>query len=385
MNVDACWCSSTNIQIFICKIHINMVCSPVTAQISQNGSRLEACLQNRRLVSQGRSQSSFVRVLNTQKLINKCYRGIDGARGQAVSSQGVAAAVAQQAETGQIQFAKYHGLGNDFVLIDNRHTTEPVLTPEQSEKLCDRNFGIGGDGVIFALPPQQPGSDLTMRIYNSDGSEPEMCGNGIRCLARFIADVDGASPGQEYKIDTLAGLIQPVMQDDGQVRVDMGSPILEAAQIPTTLQPNADGNAVIAQTLEVDGHEYTVSCVSMGNPHALVYSMDGAPIKLDAVNLFHVGPLFESHSVFPAKTNTEFVEILSPSHVKMMVWERGAGRTLACGTGACATVVAGVLEGKILRKCRVDLPGGPLFIEWDEKSNKIYMTGPAEFVFAGTL
>jgi diaminopimelate epimerase len=165
----------------------------------------------------------------------------------------------------------------------------------------------------------------------------------------------------------------------------MGSPILEAAQVPTTLEPNADGNAVIAQTLEVDGHEYTVSCVSMGNPHALVYSMDGSPIKLDAVNLFHVGPLFESHSVFPAKTNTEFVEILSPSHVKMMVWERGAGRTLACGTGACATVVAGVLESKILRNCRVDLPGGPLYIEWDEKSNKIYMTGPAEFVFAGTL
>ena len=295
------------------------------------------------------------------------------------------AAVAQAQQT--IPFMKYHGLGNDFILIDNRQEIEPVLTPAQAEKLCDRNFGIGGDGVIFALPPQQDGSDFTMRIYNSDGSEPEMCGNGIRCLARFIADIDGAEAGQEYKIDTLAGLIQPVMQDDGQVRVDMGCPILEGSKVPTTLSPNSSAvaGAVIAQELEVDGRVYSVSCVSMGNPHALVYSVDNQPIKLDDIDLFRVGPIFESHPVFPAKTNTEFVEILSPSHVKMMVWERGAGRTLACGTGACATVVAGVLEGKIDRKCQVDLPGGPLYIEWDESSNTIYMTGPAELVFHGSL
>lgn len=297
----------------------------------------------------------------------------------------VVAGAAPVTADGVVLFKKYHGLGNDFVLIDNRHSDEPVLTPEQAERLCDRNFGIGGDGVIFALPPQQTGSDLTMRIYNSDGSEPEMCGNGIRCLAKFIADIDGAVAGQEYKIDTLAGLIQPVMQEDGQVRVDMGCPILEAEAIPTTLASNYDGQGVVAQSLEVGGKTYSVTCVSMGNPHALVYSVDGAPITLDAVDLFSVGPVFESHPVFPAKTNTEFVEVVSPSHVKMMVWERGAGRTLACGTGACATVVAGVLEGKTDRNCRVDLPGGPLYIEWDESSNKIYMTGPAEFVFEGVL
>lgn len=287
-------------------------------------------------------------------------------------------------DTVGIQFKKYHGLGNDFVLIDNRHQSEPVLSPEESCKLCDRNFGVGGDGVIFALPPTSASSDFTMRIYNSDGSEPEMCGNGIRCLARFVADLDGAQAGQEYKIDTLAGLIRPVMQADGQVRVDMGEPILEGMQVPTTLE-STRGSTVVARELEVDGRTWTVSAVSMGNPHALVYSVDGGPVKLDDVDLFRVGPMFESHPVFPAKTNTEFVEVLSPGHVRMMVWERGAGRTLACGTGACATVVAGVLEGKTDRQCRVDLPGGPLFIEWDEDTNKIFMTGPAEFVFSGGL
>jgi len=285
----------------------------------------------------------------------------------------------------RVAFKKYQGLGNDFVLIDNRHQSTPVLSPEESCKLCDRNFGVGGDGVIFALPPTASTSDFTMRIYNSDGSEPEMCGNGIRCLARFVADLDGAGAGQEYKIDTLAGLIRPVMQADGQVRVDMGEPILDGVAVPTTLEPTMEGGRVVARELEVDGRRWTVSAVSMGNPHALVYSVDGKPVRLDDVDLFRVGPMFESNTVFPAKTNTEFVEVLSPSHVRMMVWERGAGRTLACGTGACATVVAGVLEGKTDRACRVDLPGGPLFIEWEEATNKIYMTGPAEFVFSGVV
>jgi diaminopimelate epimerase len=285
-----------------------------------------------------------------------------------------------------IRFAKYQGLGNDFILIDNRHQASPVLTPEQAARMCDRNFGIGGDGVIFALPPVGD-TDLTMRIYNSDGSEPEMCGNGIRCLARFVADVDSAAASTQYKIHTLAGLIQPSMCSDGQVRVDMGEPILAAAQVPTTLQATrAEDGAVIAQKLEVAGKTWLMTCVSMGNPHAVTYSTaDRAPIDLDALDLATIGPLFEKNAVFPAKTNTEFVQILSPSHVRMIVWERGAGRTLACGTGACATVVAGVLEGKVERNCRVDLPGGPLLIEWNEESNKIYMTGPAERVFGGDL
>ena len=295
-----------------------------------------------------------------------------------------AAPVAPAASIEDIKFQKYQGLGNDFLLIDNRASDEPVLSPEQAEKLCNRNFGVGGDGVIFALSPQQEGSDFSMRIYNSDGSEPEMCGNGIRCLARFVADIDGAPAGTEYRIDTLAGLIQPVLQEDGQIRVDMGTPTLTGSAVPTTLKPT-DGDAVVAQKLAVDGREYTVTCVSMGNPHALIYSVDGGPIALDAIDLYKVGPMFEIHSVFPAKTNTEFVEIVNRNHVKMMVWERGAGRTLACGTGACATVVAGVLEGRIDRTCRVDLPGGPLLIEWDEATNKVFMTGPAEKAFSGSL
>jgi diaminopimelate epimerase len=290
-----------------------------------------------------------------------------------------------QASATPLRFAKYQGLGNDFILIDNRHTADPVLTPHQAARLCDRNFGIGGDGVIFAHPPVGA-TDLTMRIYNSDGSEPEMCGNGIRCLARFVADVDSAPPTTTYKIHTLAGLIQPAMQPDGQVRVDMGEPILSAAAVPTTLPSSRPDGAVIAQPLEVAGKTYMMTCVSMGNPHAVTYTTaDGAPIDVGALDLAGVGPLFEKNAVFPAKTNTEFVQVLTREHVRMVVWERGAGRTLACGTGACATVVAGVLEGRVERTCRVDLPGGPLLIEWNEADNRIYMTGPAERVFDGDL
>jgi len=222
-----------------------------------------------------------------------------------------------------------------------------------------------------------------MRIFNSDGSEPEMCGNGIRCLARFVADRDEVKEGVQ-KVDTLAGLIVPTLQADGMVRVDMGEPILEGSRVPTTLEPT-DGSTVLAQKLSCAGSEWTVTAVSMGNPHALVYERDGQPIAdVDALDLPTVGPQFESNAVFPARTNTEFVQVISREHVKMRVWERGAGATLACGTGACATVVAGVLEGKVDRNCRVDLPGGPLFIEWSESDNKIYMTGPAEFVFDGS-
>lgn len=286
-----------------------------------------------------------------------------------------------------IRFAKYQGLGNDFILVDNRHSQEPVLSAEQSVRLCDRNFGVGGDGVIFALPPVGE-TDFAMRIFNSDGSEPEMCGNGIRCLARFVADMDSAPRSIQYKVHTLAGLIQPALEADGQVCVDMGLPVLAGPDVPTTIPPSptrSDG-AVVAQPLEIGGKTWLMTCVSMGNPHAITYSTaDGQGIDVDTLDLAAIGPLFERHPVFPARTNTEFVTIVNRSHVKMVVWERGAGRTLACGTGACATVVAGVLEGRIDRKCRVDLPGGPLMIEWRESDGRIYMTGPAERVFAGNL
>eukprot|EP01025_Chloroclados_australasicus_P044679 TRINITY_DN48591_c0_g1_i2.p1 TRINITY_DN48591_c0_g1~~TRINITY_DN48591_c0_g1_i2.p1 ORF type:complete len:354 (-),score=35.91 TRINITY_DN48591_c0_g1_i2:163-1143(-) len=290
-----------------------------------------------------------------------------------------------------IKFSKYHGLGNDFILIDNRHQQDPVITEQQAVQICNRNFGVGADGVIFALPPEN-GTDFTMRIFNSDGSEPEMCGNGIRCLAKFISDVDAKNNGkvessEKFKINTLAGLIQPEMLADGRVCVDMGEPILEGVNIPTTLQ-GSDNGTVIKAPLQVDGKTWRVTCVSMGNPHAVIYSNDEeGEVDLQRIEpeLNRIGPMFENDAVFPARTNTEFVQVMSKDHVKMVVWERGAGRTLACGTGACALVVAGVLEGRINRICKVDLPGGPLDIEWRESDNRCYMTGPAELVFNGSL
>ncbi len=275
-----------------------------------------------------------------------------------------------------IEFTKYQGLGNDFILVDNRHQADPFLTPDQAVQMCDRHFGIGADGVIFALPGQE-GNDYTMRIFNSDGSEPEMCGNGIRCLGKFIADLEGKEDQLiKYKIHTLAGVIIPEVLATGEVRVDMGEPQLSAAQIPTTLVEKE--GQVVNQPLIVAGQDYLVTCVSMGNPHCMTYVSDVAAIELAAI-----GPLFEHHAVFPQRTNTEFVEIVRSDYVKMRVWERGAGITLACGTGACATVVAGVLTGQNDRICTVELPGGCLQIEWSIANNHLYMTGPATAVFQG--
>ncbi|XP_077214304.1 diaminopimelate epimerase family protein isoform X3 [Tasmannia lanceolata] len=227
-------------------------------------------------------------------------------------------------ESGFLHFVKYHGLGNDFILVDNRDSIEPRVTPEQAVKLCDRNFGVGADGVIFAMPGVN-GTDYSMRIFNSDGSEAEMCGNGVRCFARFIAELENFHGTQSFTIHTGAGLIVPKIQDDGK------------------------------------------------------------GLQVDDLKLAEIGPKFEHHEMFPSRTNTEFVEVFSPSHLKMRVWERGAGGTLACGTGACAVVVAAVLEGRSERKCKVDLPGGPLEIEWREEDNHVYMTGPAEVVFYGSV
>ena len=275
-----------------------------------------------------------------------------------------------------LSFVKYHGLGNDFILVDNRHSPEPIVTPEQAEKLCDRHFGIGADGVILALPGQN-GTDYTMRIYNSDGSEPEMCGNGIRCMARFLGDLEGAEAKSSYTVHTLAGLITPKLESNGQITVDMGRPRLAPAQIHTTLV--GGGDTVVAQTLDVDGQGWSVTCVSMGNPHCMTFVEDVATIDLEKI-----GPLFEHHVAFPQRTNTEFVEVVSRNYLKMRVWERGAGITLACGTGACATLVAAVLNDKADRICTIELPGGPLKIEW-ASDDRIFMTGPAERVFAGQV
>ena len=277
-----------------------------------------------------------------------------------------------------IEFTKYHGLGNDFILVDNRASSLPILTPEQAIQLCDRHFGIGADGVIFALPGEN-GADYTMRIFNSDGSEPEMCGNGIRCLGRFIADLEGESRNKDsYQIHTLAGMITPQLMADGQVKVDMGLPRLLAGEIPTTL--GTAETKVINQPIEVAGKTWEVTCVSMGNPHCITFVSDVAAIPLE-----NIGTQFEHHPAFPQRINTEFIEVVSRDYVKMRVWERGAGITLACGTGACASLVAGVLTGNCDRIATVELPGGPLQIEWSEIDQRVYMTGPAQKVFTGQL
>lgn len=288
-----------------------------------------------------------------------------------------------------IEFTKYHGLGNDFILIDNRHQVEPVLTPDQAVQWCDRHFGIGADGVIFALPGQlgednstanNAHADYTMRIYNSDGSEPEMCGNGIRCLADFVASLDLSETGSSrslYRINTLAGLMVPQMTSEGKVTVDMGLPRLLAAEIPTTLA--ASNEKVINQPLIVHDQVWLVTCVSMGNPHCITFVEN-----VQAIPLEQIGSQFEHHPAFPKRTNTEFIEVVNPDYLKMRVWERGAGITLACGTGACAAVVAGVLTGQCDRQATVELPGGCLEILWSETDHHLYMSGPATRVFTGT-
>lgn len=273
------------------------------------------------------------------------------------------------------KFHKYHGLGNDFILIDNRHQSEPIISQAQAVKMCDRHLGIGADGVIFVLPGQA-GTDYTMRIFNSDGSEPQMCGNGIRCFAKFIAQLEGKTTPTSYQIHTLAGVIKPEITANGEVTVDMGKPRLLAQEIPTTLG-GAD-QQVIEQALEVANKNWFVTCVSMGNPHCLTFVDQVANIALE-----QIGPLFENHPVFPERTNTEFIEVVNRQYLKMRVWERGAGITMACGTGACASLVAGVLTNRCDRSATVELPGGCLQITWSEADQRIYMTGPAEFVFTG--
>jgi len=285
-----------------------------------------------------------------------------------------------------VSFTKYHGLGNDFVMVDNRAYSEPLLSSEQSIKVCQQHFGVGGDGVIFLMKPKElPDAEHRMFIYNSDGSIPEMCGNGIRCLAKFIQQVEGTT-GQKctYKIETGAGMITPTCLPSGQVVVDMGAPMISATdlkfQSQFTLPPTKD-NMVIDQKLTVEGTDFSVTCVSMGNPHAVVFVDD-----IDTFDVKKFGPPFEVASAFPEKTNTEFVQVISPTHLKMKVWERGAAETLACGTGACALTVAAILAGKTdQRECTVTLPGGDLIISWKGNKEHVFMTGPADKIFTGML
>eukprot|EP00252_Welwitschia_mirabilis_P019375 TRINITY_DN445_c0_g1_i1.p1 TRINITY_DN445_c0_g1~~TRINITY_DN445_c0_g1_i1.p1 ORF type:complete len:362 (+),score=56.81 TRINITY_DN445_c0_g1_i1:125-1210(+) len=357
--------------------------SAVLASAASNMS-LSGCNTNTQALRPSLSSSFFSQ---PHYLIHRKAKGVS-CRSSTVdlkNNLSISATSPLQTETKKkmLPFVKYHGLGNDFILVDNRDSTEPKLTPEQSVKLCHRNFGIGADGVIFAMPGVNE-TDYTMRIYNSDGSEPEMCGNGIRCMACFVAELDNSTRPHSYTINTGAGLIVPRLQEDGKVRVDMGEPKLSATDIPTNL-PEKKG-MIVKSELVVRGERWIVTCVSMGNPHCVTFGRkDSEGLDIDELSLKDIGPLFEHHDMFPARTNTEFVEVISTSHLRMKVWERGAGATLACGTGACAVVVAAVLEGRSERKCLVELPGGPLEIEWNENDNHVYMTGPAEKVFSGTV
>ncbi len=280
-----------------------------------------------------------------------------------------------------LTFSKYQGLGNDFILMEGRsgQLSAEIHTPDPGwvQRLCDRRFGIGADGLILALPPQGD-AELRMRIFNADGSEAEMCGNGIRCLARFLADSDGDGPGRRWSIETPAGLIIPELQNDGQIRVDMGAPFLDPASVPTTLSADATGLPVGELTL--DGVTLALAAVGMGNPHAVVPVDD-----LNAIPFERWGAELECHELFPAKTNVHFLKVHGRSQLEIRVWERGAGPTLACGTGACATLVAAVQLGLSDRQATVELPGGPLQISWEKPGASVFMTGPAVAVFDGVL
>ena len=278
-----------------------------------------------------------------------------------------------------MKFFKVHGLGNDFVLVDAREEKDlPESNKELSNlavKVCDRNFGIGADG--FVLVKDTPEADILMKIFNSDGTEAEMCGNVIRCVAKYIYE-KGQIRGNSLRIKTLAGIMIPeIITSNGRVvliKVDMGEPILERSRIPMEGSPGQ----VVAEPLKVGENTFTITAVSMGNPHCVVFVKN-----VEKVPLALWGRKIEVHPDFLKKTNVEFVQVLNKEEVTMRVWERGAGFTLACGTGACAAAVASVLNHHTGRNIRVNLSAGWLQIEWKEDNNRVYMTGPAEIVFSG--
>jgi len=274
-----------------------------------------------------------------------------------------------------MRFTKMHGAGNDYVYIDCFQEKLEGDLAELARKISDRHFGVGGDGMILIRPSEV--ADARMQMFNADGSEAEMCGNGVRCVAKYVYD-HGIARKESLKIETGAGVLQlKVEVENGrvsQVRVDMGEPILVAEQIPTTLP----GSPVVEVPLEAAGRRFKVNCVSMGNPHCVTF--------VDELNddwVLGVGPHVERHEHFPRRVNAEFVEVISPTEVKQRTWERGSGETLACGTGASAVCVAGVLSGRTERKILVHLLGGDLTLEWNEADNHVYMTGPATEVFSG--
>lgn len=274
-----------------------------------------------------------------------------------------------------LKFAKMHGCGNDFIMLNGFSQALPDNMGALAERLCDRHFGIGADGVIALYPAE--GFDYQMRLFQPDGSEAEMCGNGTRCAALF-ARREGIATCDNLKMQTLAGTILPTVlaadEESGTVRVDMGVPRLAAAAIPCKIGTDT----VLNQTVEVSGRDFTFSAISMGNPHAVIF-LDTDP---ESFPITTYGPLLERHEIFPAKANIEFAQIIDAHTIKMRVWERGVGQTLACGTGACATAVAAILTGLATSPVTVQLAGGELVIDW-QQGESVFMTGPATLSFAG--
>lgn len=274
-----------------------------------------------------------------------------------------------------MQFTKMHGAGNDYVYVNAFQERLPADIPELARRISDRHFGVGGDGLILITPSEV--ADARMRMYNADGSEAEMCGNGVRCVAKYVYD-HGISQQPTLRIETGAGVLSVDLEISAgkvqRVRVDMGPPILEAARIPTQLP----GDPVVNVPMVVGDREFRATSVSMGNPHCVIF--------VDELNdaLVHgIGPQIERDARFPQRVNVEFVKIESRSQAHQRTWERGSGETLACGTGASAVCVAGVLNGFTDRRLRVQLLGGELELEWDAASNHVFMTGPATEVFTG--
>lgn len=273
----------------------------------------------------------------------------------------------------RLNFSKMHGLGNDFVVFDCvRQTVD--LRPEQYRAIADRHLGIGCDQILLVESAQRDDCDFRYRIVNADGGEAEQCGNGARCFGRFVRD-QGLSDKPAIQLETISGRIEVRLDSDDQVSVDMGPPILEPADIPFQAEARAASYA-----LEVDGRSLEIGAVSMGNPHAvlLVEDVDSAPVA-------GLGPAIESHPRFPKRVNAGFMQIVDPSHVRLRVFERGVGETRACGTGACAAVVAGRIQGLLEPQVSVQLPGGELTIGWSGERESVWMTGPATHVFEGYI
>jgi diaminopimelate epimerase len=281
-----------------------------------------------------------------------------------------------------MRFTKMHGAGNDYVYVNCFDEPLPADPAEVARRVSDRHFGIGGDGLILICPSDE--ADARMRMFNADGSESEMCGNGVRCVAKYVYD-HGLCRKEMLRIETGRGVLTLDLDIAAgrvqRVRVDMGEPILEPASIPATLagNPRFPGGPAADVELKVAGETLRVTCVSLGNPHCITFVDEPSDHWV-----LQIGPQIEVDGHFPRRVNAEFVKVLSPSEIRMRVWERGSGETLACGTGACAVCVAGALTGRTERKILAHLPGGDLELHWAE-NNRVYMTGPAVEVFSGEI